>query len=336
MTTRAAAALLLLACASPASAAGLARVALLPATGSNVPAPQLAAAGDVLRAHLEATGAFEVVRAPGAAGGTEPTGADAAAAAREAGAELAVVLRVARLAETGQAYLAAYRPDGARVHSDQLSVRGADDLDPALARLAEGLARGRFARDLATIETVTAHEEPPLRKMQANGAYGVAFVALLPMHRAAPDARQGGAGGLGFTWLYDARSFLADVTLTGATSGLGVHTDDTATGAALDWNRPRDAALLVHMGVYYPLSRGNVSPYVGAGAGYGWTRFGGETGHGLQGRVAGGLLLGRLSTVTVKAEVGWFWNAYGEREVATGRTVNVSGATASIALLTAP
>jgi hypothetical protein len=329
MTRRLAAALLLAGAATSARAAQT-TVALLPTTGSNLAVPQLAAAGDVLRAHLESTRAFVVVRVAGPVGGTEPTAGDAAAAARASGAELAVVLRVARLAETGQAYLAAYRPDGVLVHTDQLSILGADDLDPALERLAEGLASGRFARDLASIDTVTAREEPPLRKMHANGSFGLAFVALMPMNRPVADAQQGGAGGLGFTWLYDARTFLADVTVTGALSALSIDHDQQ------EFRKPENAAFLVSMGAYYPFSKGNASPYLGAGAGYGWTRFGGESGHGLQGRVAGGLLLGRLSDVNVKLEVGWFWNAYTERDPTTGQQVNVNGALASLTLLTGP
>jgi hypothetical protein len=330
MTSRLAAALLLAATSAPALAAAPTTVALLPTTGANIPLPQLTAAGDMLRAYLEATGAFAVVRLPGPVGGSEPSGADAASAARDSGADLGVVLRVTRLATTGQAYVAAYRTDGLLVHADQLSFLGVDDLEPALQRLAEGLARGRLARDLATIETVTAREQLPLRKIPASSAFGLSFVALMPANRPVPDARAGGAGGLGFTWLYDARTFLADVTVAGAVSAISVDEDKQ------EFRKPKDAAFLVSMGAYYPFSKENASPYLGVGAGYGWTRFGGEGGHGIQGRVAGGLLLGRLSNVSVKLEVGWFWNAYAERDAATGREVNVNGATASLTLLTGP
>ncbi|BDG02705.1 NUDIX hydrolase [Anaeromyxobacter oryzae] len=321
---RLASALALLLAAAPAAAATH-TVALLPTTGHNVPEPQLAAAGDVLRAHLEATGRFVVVRVGPAAAPSELRPVEVGAAARDAGAELGVTLDVSRLEATGVARVAAYAQDGTLVHADTLSVLGADDLDPALARLAEGLATGGPARDLATIETVTAHEERPLRKMEATTGFGLTFVALMPVNRADPQRRTGGLGGLGLTWHYDARDFLADVTLAGATANPDPYVRD------------EDSAITLGMGVYYPFSKKNVSPYLGAGAAWAWSHLGGEQrASGLQGRLLGGLLMGRLSTVAVKLEVGWFVDAFPERERATGRDVRVQGGLATLALLVAP
>jgi hypothetical protein len=323
VTSRVPLALAALLLAAPA-AAGQRTLALLPTSGHNMPEPQLAAAGDVLRAHLEATGRFVVVRVGPATTRDGLAPADAGAAARDTGAALAVTLDVSRLAATGVARVAAYAPDGTLLHSDTLSVLGADDLDPALARLAEGVATGAYARDLARIDTVTSHEERPLRKMQATTGAGLTFVAMMPVNRADPARRAGGLGGLGITWWYDARDFLADVTLAAATE----NPDPYVKG--------EDSAVTLAMGVYYPLSKKNVAPYLGVGAAYAWSHLGGESGRGLQGRLLGGLILGRLSDVAVKVEVGWFANAFPERERLTGQDVRVMGGLATLALLVGP
>lgn len=318
-STLLAAGLALSLCAAPAAAAERTPVALLPATGSNVPAGTLAAAGDVLRAHLETTGRFEIVRAEAPERGGEPTAADAAAAARAGHASLAVTLHVARLADRAVARLAAYAPDGALVHSDQLPALGADDLDPVLRRLAEGLATGRHGRDLAQIDSVTHAEELPLAKRASFHAFGLRVGALLPARR--PDAeRFGGPGGLGLVWHYDARAFLAEVALEGYTSNLDAYRAD------------RDRALTFGVGLFRPLSKGDVAPYLGGGLHYAITRFDGETGNGLQPRVAAGLLLGRLSDVAVRVEVGGFWNLYPIRD-AEGDDVRAAGATVSLTMV---
>jgi hypothetical protein len=305
--------------AAPAArGASPATVALLPATGSNVTDGQLAAAGDVLRAHLEATGRFVVVRAGGSVAGAEASPADAGAAARATGAELAVAVHVARLGETAIVRVAAYAPSGAVVHTDQLGALGVDDLDPALDRLAAGLARRGRAADLARIDTVTAKEERPLRKMTAWMAYGMKIGSLVPVHRPDPAARAGSASGVGLVWHYDARDWLADVTLEGVTSNLDA------------WRPDPDRALALAIGVYKPFSRGNVAPYLGLGLAYALTRFGDVAGHGLQPRAVAGLLLGRLSNVAVRVEAGWFVDAFPVAERVTGRDVWVHGGLGSL------
>jgi hypothetical protein len=295
-------------------------VVLLPATGSNVPEPQLAAAGDILRAHLESTGRFVVVRGPATAA-SEATPFQAAEAARQARASLAIAVHVARLAETGLVRLAAYDPDGRVVHADQLGSLGADDLDPALRRLADGLASGGRARELAQIDSVTAREEEPLRKMASTQSFGLRLGAVLPVRRPAPDASTSSPAGLGLVWQYDARSWMADVAVEGFLSNL-------------DTERPdRDRGLSLGIGAYYPLSRTDVAPYLGGGVAYAANRFDGESGSGIQGRLAAGLVLGRLSDVSVRFEVGWFVNAFPIGEIGTGKDVHVHGGTASLTLV---
>jgi hypothetical protein len=305
----------------PAARAGAAPrtpVALLPALGANVPAGQLAAAGDVLRAHLEGTGHFVVVRAASPSGTAEPTAAEAGFAARANHASIAVVLNVSRLGETAVVRMAAYAPDGALVHEDRIGALGPDDLDPALERLARGLSGGRRASEIATIDTVTAKEELPLRKMPAFMAAGLKLGSILPLRSPGSAERRGGAGGIGVAWYYDAREWLADVTLEGYTSNLDA------------WRPDPDRALVVGMGVYKPLSKGNVAPYLGLGAAYTVARFNFVTGHGIQPRATVGVLLGRLADVATRLEVGWFVNAFPVRDAATGEDVYSHGALASM------
>ncbi len=296
-------------------------VVLLPATGSNVPEPQIAAAGDVLRAHLEATGKFVVLRAGAGTAAAEATPAEAALAARSANASLAVAVHVARLADSAIVRLAAYGPDGGVLHTDQLGALGADDLDPALRRLADALAKGSRARQVAEIDTVTAREEAPLRKMVSSQAYGLRLGALLPVKRPDPDGTTGGPASLGLVWQYDARSWLADVSLEGFVSNLDSRRADRDRGGSLG------------IGLYLPLSRQDTGPYVGAGLAYAATRFDDRSGSGLQGRAAAGLLLGRLADVSVRVELGWFVNAFPIRQVGTDRDVYVNGGTVSLTLV---
>jgi hypothetical protein len=306
------------------AAAPRAPVALLPATGSNVSPEQLAAAGDVLRAYLESTGRFVVVRAPwGGPPGAEPAPADAARAARESGAALGLSLRVSRLGAVALARLAAYDSAGALFHADELSALGPDDLDPVLRRLAEGLARRSPARDLAEIDTVTLKESRPLLKRQASYAAGLRLGALVPLERADPDQRTGVVGGLGLVGFFDARSWLADLSLDAWVSDI-------------DFTSDPDRAFQVSTGLYLPFSRGDVAPYLGGALAFGYSKFGGdEGGSGLSARAVAGLLLGRLSDVSVRVEWGYFWNFYDEVERGTGEPVRVHGGSFSVMVGTA-
>jgi hypothetical protein len=286
--------LVLLALAAPAAARPAEPVALLPATGANVHEGHLAAATDVLRSQLERTGGFEVRLAPSPGGGREePTAAEAGAAARAAGAPLAVTLRISRLGEAAAVRLAAYRADGALAHVDELTARGPDDLEPVLRRLARGLAEGQPARALAEVDSVTLQESDPFLKYAATQLFGVRLGTAFLLDRA--DGARGAANvsGGGIFWLYDARSFLADLSFD-------VHAGD---GARL---------VAVALGFYRPFGKGNLAPYLGGGVGYHWTETGGSGESGLALRAAGGLLVGRLSTVQVRLEAGYHVSLFEE------------------------
>jgi len=279
--------LLSLALVAPFATRAAEPIALLPATGANVHEGHLAAATDVFRSQLERTGRFEVRLAPAGAGGRdEPTAADAAAAARAANATLGVTLRISRLGEAAAVRLGAYRPDGTVAHVDELTAGSPDDLEPVLRRLARGLAEGQPARSLAELDSVTLRESDPYLKYAATQVFGLRLGTAFLYDRVDGVSEPANVSGGGVFWLYDARSFLADVSFD-------LHTGD---GARL---------ISLALGFYRPLSKGNLAPYLGGGVGYHWTETGGAGDSGLALRAAGGLIIGRLSSVQVRVEAGY-------------------------------
>jgi hypothetical protein len=275
------------------------RIAVLPVSGTNVHPGYLEAAQDVFKDHLMSTGRFTVLLVPGQPGTMETSGEDAVAHARELHADLAAVAHLTRLSGTGRVRLLVYQVgSGALVHSDSIAIAGGpDDLDPALKRLAVGMATGKTAAAAADIETVTQKQADPYLKEAATKSFGLRVGTIVPVQRATGD---GAVAGFGLFWLYDARTFLADIDLD-------LH---AGNGTAFD----------IGIGGYYPFSRGNFTPYLGAQAAFSITDFGGSGASGLRLQPTFGMLFGRLSTVQLRAEVGYFVNTFGERdgEVFTG------------------
>jgi hypothetical protein len=296
-----------------APAAALAEpVLLLPATGSNLHEGHLAAATDVLRSHLERTGRFTVLRGTLLAPGREPNAADAGASARAAGVPLAVTLHLARLGASASVRLAAYGPDGAVRHTDELGAATPEDLEPVLRRLAEGLATGRPARTLAQIDTVTVREADPFVKYAATNVFGIRLGGASFFDRGADVTTAQLAGG-GIFWLYDARSYLAEVAF------------DVLDGDG------DDHLVALTLGMYYPLSKANLSPYVGGALSYAWASGPGGDEAGLALRATGGLLFGRLSSVQIRAELSIFSTVF-ERQVSVGETMRDYGPMVSVGI----
>lgn len=282
---RSAPALLLAALLAPALASGAEVIALLPATGANVDAGTLEAARDVFRSHLERTGR-EVRLAAAPDPRAEATPQEAAAAARAAGASRAAVLRLSALGATTRARLTVYDLSGRTLHTDDMAAGSPGDLDPALQRLAQGYASGAGAARSAEIDTVTDREARPLNREQATRNFGLRLGGITPLH---PGGDTGTGGGV--FWQYDSRSFLVDVSVD---LFFGTDYHDTAVG----------------FGAYLPLSRGNLAPYLGAGLKYAWTRFEGSHNSGLQPHLVAGGILGRLSSVQLRAEAAWFQDLF--------------------------
>jgi hypothetical protein len=74
------------------------------------------------------------------------------------------------------------------------------------------------------------------------------------------------------------------------------------------------------IGGYYPFLREDFTPYLGGLVRWAYMDFGGNGAGGLSLQPTAGILLGRLSTVQLRADVGWFFNTFGEYG-----TTNVQG-----------
>jgi hypothetical protein len=259
------------------------RVALLPTSGVNVQEGYLAATHAVARGYLEKNG-FEVVAIAGAHGTTEPDLNQAIAAARQSGARYAVVIHLARLGKTAKVKLTMYDATAGRpAYRDQLDAGTPDDIDPVLARLVKGMATGQSAADTGDINTVTEKEADPLRKLKATSVFGIRIGVVMPTTRP-NDGDEAGIPGMGVYWMYDVRTFLAEV-------GMDFHAKDG------------EGDFTINIGAFYPFSKQNTSVYGGGGLRYGSADYGdGGAESGISAYAGVGVIIGRLSTVLLRGE----------------------------------
>ena len=279
------------------------RVALLPASGTNVHEGYLQAAQDFLRAHLETTGTFQVFMVPGKVGAAEVQPYEAAGRGKELGADLAAVLHISRLGNTARCRLAVYDTETATlIHLDEMAAGSPDDLDKVLKRLAQGMATGQRAAASAGIDTVTDKEAQALLKMTATSLFGIKIGAVTPVSRAG----EGGSAipGAGVYWMYDARTFLAEVAFD--FHYLGVDDGDSNHDYSFG------------LGAYYPFSRANTAPYAGLAVRYGRAAYSNGVnasgGTGVSLHLTGGVLIGRLSNVQLRGEASLFVNTFEETD----------------------
>jgi hypothetical protein len=290
----AAASLAALALPSAAHAAGEQRVAVLPMSGVNIHPGYLDAARDLLKDHIMGTGRFYVISIPGHAE-HEYMPDEALALGRTAQADLIVTTHIIHLAGTARVRLTVLRNDGSLAYTDSVTTAGGpDDLDPVMKRLAVGFATGKPVSQTAEIDSVTQKEADPYLKQTATKVFGLRLAAAVPFGRSSGDTTT--ATGFGLFWLYDARDFMAEIW------------GDFFTSSA-------ESASMFDLGIggYYPFSKKNVTPYVGAGAAWSHSEFGGTGASGMRLSPAFGVLMGRLWSVQVRGEVGYFFNLYGER-----------------------
>ena len=311
--------------------AGVARAAepvvLLPATGANVAPGELAAATDLLRSQIEHGGRYVVVLGVARSAEVEPSAAEAIAAARAQGARLVATLRVSRLGTVGIARLAVYDAEAGAVpvHVDELPVKGVDDLEPALQRLAEGWKLGAAARGLAQIDTVTEREADPdlYRQRSAARMFGMRLASNFDVDPGDGRGHAAALSGFGLVWHYDARSFMLDSALDFMWS----QTFDPQYSGRRDW------LVDFSLGAYYPFLRGDVTPYLGGAVVYQWGSTGAESGgSGLALRPTAGLVMGRLAQVQLRMDAGYQVNTFVERD-ATGKTHRGQGPVVSVAVV---
>lgn len=285
------------------------RAAIVPISGINVHPGYLTAAQDIFRGHLLSTGDFLVTVVPGAPTQTEATPSVAISAARNVSADVAVVLHVTRLGSSARVRLTAYDArTGRAFHRDELEIATPDDMDAALARLAKGLASGKPARDTADIYTVTEEEGQKLNKRRATNVFGVKLGAAVPFNTVGDS--DAAIGGVAAFWLYDVRTFLAEVDV-------GFHTGQD------------DGDFYIGIGAYYPFSRENTTPFIGGGLAYSlYSSYGAGDGSGLRAQGTFGMLIGRLSSVQLRGDLSYFVNLYDQSgyDYATDSMVTTSNA----------
>lgn len=248
--------------------------ALSPVEGVNVHPGHVAAAQRVLEGHLEALGQRVVVLEAGVK--------DPAAAAREKGATAVLRCSLTRIGQRVKVWMRLEPLEGAP-RTAALDAGSPEDLDPVLLRLARQLASGAPAAD-ARIGEVTEKEEDVYGRKTASSYVGLAVTATFGGVSGSGDT----LGGLGVYWLYDARTFLADIQ-----AGFGVSQTASDGGG---WTGLTIAGL-------YPLADRDVTPFVGAGLGFLRLELDGRAGTGVQVFGDAGVLFGRTSTVHFRADV---------------------------------
>jgi hypothetical protein len=275
-------------------------VVLLAPTGDNVAPAILQASRELLKDHLQRTGVYTVIEPPAseAPSNVEPTPQQAAATAATMGASQALVVRITHIGTTARVRLTAYAAGTGQVaYWDSILVTGGpEELDVAFQRLVHAMQLGKPVRDSADIETVTDKEMQTLNKRNANKSFGIHLMTFLPFNTAGGSFNAVPGGGL--FWLYDARSWMADLSLD-----IGGGTGRVFYSAAI--------------GGYYPFLREDFTPYIGGVVRWAYMDFGGNGAGGIVFQPTAGILLGRLSSVQLRADVGYFLNSFGEYGQAT-------------------
>jgi hypothetical protein len=281
----------ILASAAPALAAPRV-VAVLPASGDNVAPQILSAANELLKDHLQRSGSYTVVTPPPVQQpALEPSAADAAKIATSLGAEQAIVLHVTHYGNSARIRLNSYAAGtGQLLYWDStVIVGGPDELDVIVQRLVHALEIGKPVRESAEIETVTEKETLALNRRNANHTVGAHIFTLVGLGTASGSTETVPGGGLFL--LYDARSWMADLSFDFGSN---------LWGAAI--------------GGYYPLLREDFTPYFGAVVRLAHVQLGGTGAGGILVQPTVGILLGRLSSVQLRAEAGYFVSTFGEPE----------------------
>jgi hypothetical protein len=276
-------------------------VALLPTSGSNVAPQVLDASRDILKDHLQRTGQYTVLTPGGVPSQDEPTAVQASHEALAVNASQAVVLRITHIGTAARVRLTVYAAQtGQVVYWDSIPINGGpEELDPVLQRLVHALVTGRPVRESAEIDTVTDKEMQTLNRRAANKSFGVHILTLMPFNTADGEFRP--VPGFGLFWLYDARSWLADIAV-----------DVGHKDASTLWS--------VSLGGYYPLSREDFAPYVGGAIRLSSLTLGGRGSGGVSFQPTVGFLLGRLSSVQIRGEVGYLINTFSEESEANVTT----------------
>lgn len=279
----------------PSLASAQRTVALLPPAGDNVDPSILRASRELLKDHLQRSRAYNVVEIPGEPTREDPNPQQAAKQAASLGAEQAILFRIIHFGTTSRARLTVYAAgSGQVVYWDSIViVGGPEELDPVIQRLVYAMRAGKPVRDAAEIDTVTEKETETFKRRQANKSFGLHLFTLMPFNT--PNKSFTAVPGAGLFWLYDARSWMADIAFD-----IGASNDRAAFAASI--------------GGYYPFLREDFTPYVGGVVRWAYMNLGGKGASGIMLQPTLGVLLGRLSSTQLRGEVGYFIDTFGEPE----------------------
>lgn len=282
-------------CVTPALAAAAPTMALLPPAGDNVDPSILRASRELLKDHLQRSRAYNVIEIPGEPTRDDPTPAQAGKLAASAGAEKAVLFRIIHFGASSRARLTVFAAGSGEVlYWDSIVIAGGpEELDTVIQRLVYAMRTGRPVRDAAEIDTVTEKETQTLTRRQTNKSFGLHLFTLMAFNT--PTHSFTAVPGGGLFWLYDARSWMADIAVD-----LGVRDDHGSFAASI--------------GGYYPFLREDFTPYIGAVVRWAYMNLGGKGASGIMLQPTVGVLLGRLSSTQLRGEVGYFFDTFGERE----------------------
>ena len=237
-------------------------VALLPCVGENVDPGILRAARELLKDHLQRTRAYNVVDIPGEPTREEPHPSEVAKQATALGVEQAILLKIIHLGTLSRARLTVYAAgSGQVVYWDSIViVGGPEELDAVIQRLVYALQTGKPVRDAAEIDTVTEKETQTLNRRKANRSFGLHLFTFMAFNT--PASSFTAVPGAGVFWLYDARSWMADIAFD-----LGI--------------REGHGAFAASIGGYYPLLREDFTPYLGGVVRWAYMNLGGKGASGI-------------------------------------------------------
>jgi hypothetical protein len=232
--------------------------------------------------------------------------------ATKEGAQRILRLDMIRLGERVKLSARLMNSSGETIARQSLAAGTPDDLDKVVARLIRAVISGQLVNENQSIYDVTEEEEARLKKKQATNYFGLTLGALT--HFATPGDEDAFNPGLGVFWLYDPRTFLAEIDF--------------------HWYIPKGDSTSINLGLsgYYPLTRGDICPYVGGGLSFAvrasdnsaGDNESGQEGYGLSANIGAGILMGRTSSVTLRADIRFFQDTFKTgNTAANGLTYNI-------------
>lgn len=205
-----------------------------------------------------------------------------------------------RVGETVILSVAMYKSDdGAVVWNDKLKANTPDDLDPILQKVARNIGTENKAAGDGDIYSVTNYQSQQLRQIQAINSFGVSVGGATFFSK--PFTDEPFSAGIGAFYLYDARQIILEI------NGEAYFVSDSKL-------------LQASLNAYLPLYSDNNTPFFGGGLGIATLSSSDHTsttpdtqdftGSGLTFLLGGGYMIGRSSTVGIRAHVRYYISTF--------------------------